>query len=169
MKLPIKQTRGHAGKSLVVDSDNQTITLVDLEDQSLGSVGWSAVSDFIRTTGHQHSRPSMRRHVREQITIKAHFQTEEGRNLKGVVTDIGGGGLFIETTHPVPEGTELKISFAIPDHPWEPIDAHARVVWTRARTYSLVLPPGMGVLFAEMQPEDRSRILDFLSDLDSTT
>lgn len=48
MKLPINISLRHRGKALGMDSEAETMTLLDPTGEPLGAVSWEAVIDFIQ-------------------------------------------------------------------------------------------------------------------------
>ncbi|MDP1756554.1 MAG: PilZ domain-containing protein, partial [Pseudohongiella sp.] len=79
---------------------------------------------------------------------------------------IGGGGLFIESTTPLPVGTKLAMDFSLPEQPSEWIQAKGVVAWVCPKADQYTFSPGMGVRFTDIQPEARDRILAIVKTLD---
>lgn len=87
----------------------------------------------------------------------------EGANrfYTGKTGDLSQGGLFIATDTPLLVGTELVLSFVLPDG--YRVSAEATVAWVRAPRYRPhELPAGMGVRFDALSAEDHRAIEHFL-------
>jgi uncharacterized protein (TIGR02266 family) len=68
--------------------------------------------------------------------------------------DISPGGMFIETTVPLPVGTLLTVRFNL--------NNKDRVVTATAQVAYQVEKMGMGILFTEIDPEDRDAIQEYV-------
>ncbi len=71
--------------------------------------------------------------------------------------NISEGGLFIKTSSPLEVGTEIIIEFLLPVLK-EPIRVKGRVEWHTNLPGVTRTPPGMGVSFQELSPEDKEKI-----------
>ncbi len=169
MKLPVSQTEGHEGKSLEFDLDNERLILFDEEGQPVRSVDWAAVCGFVRASGYAPPRTYTRADPRVTLAVKVRYNTSEGRQIEGITSGLSAGGLFIEASEPLPRGSELKMRFTLPDHPWEPIATEGKVAWIRTRTERIVLLPGMGLMFTDISPEDRKRVEELIAALNRAT
>lgn len=69
------------------------------------------------------------------------------------VTDLGEGGLFIETPVPVPSGTVLRIRFVLDG---QPVSAEGRVVYVQPYV-------GMGVEFTGISDLARIAIREYVA------
>jgi uncharacterized protein (TIGR02266 family) len=78
---------------------------------------------------------------------------------------IGGGGLFIESSTPLPPGTKLNLEFALPDRPSEKFTARAKVAWARTKPERYLLFPGMGVQFTEIDDGAQQRLIELVNAL----
>lgn len=159
VKLPILLTKEHEGKSLVVDREQETISLVGPAGENLGTVSWEAVIGCIRGAREKARAAEMRVHPRVSLQFKVRYKTPEGVQLEGQASGIGGGGLFIESTAPQSKGTHLSLAFALPDRPAEWLDAKGEVAWICPRRDQYTASPGMGVKFTDIAPKVRDRIL----------
>jgi uncharacterized protein (TIGR02266 family) len=76
----------------------------------------------------------------------------------GYSEDLSDGGLFVATyvTHPV--GTELELRIELAD--FGSLEMMGRVVWMRERSDHS--PPGMGIVFEQIGPEQNEAIMHFL-------
>lgn len=80
----------------------------------------------------------------------------------GFTEDISEGGLFIATHMLRPIGSELQIICALPTGP--EISVRGIVRWLRdPHDYITEAPPGMGVQFQDLAPEDLARIKAFVA------
>lgn len=165
MKLPINATEGHQGKSLEVDCDLETITLLDEQGQMVGSISWGSVVKLIKTAGDEEAFINSRDYPRASLAVKVRYMTKEGKKFESLTGGLGGGGLFIESSSPLPQGSELNIEFSLPDRPGETLVARARVAWTRTKAERYLLFPGMGVQFTEIEPDARQRLEELVKAL----
>jgi uncharacterized protein (TIGR02266 family) len=167
LNLPVKVSARHNGKSLHLDNAVETITLIGPDDEPLGTVSWDAVIDFIHNSSRT-TRPQRlpRNYSRSPLAATLRYTTPGSRNSAGVTCEIGGGGIFIETSNPPQIGTILTLELALPDDPANPITAQGQVAWVRAEEQHHVLYPGMGVQFTEISDESRARIVKMVKSLD---
>ncbi len=79
----------------------------------------------------------------------------------GFTQNISEGGIFISTHQVFPIGTTFQISLTVEKRK---IDIPARVMWVREDTPFLPkgIDPGMGLIFTEINDEDKELIQDFL-------
>ncbi len=93
-----------------------------------------------------------RKHPRASFATQ--IECEESMSL-AFARDISVGGMFIETTNPMPVGSQLTLRFNLEQN--EPI-----VVASAEVTYQ-VGRMGVGVQFVEIAPEDLHRISDYVA------
>ena len=93
-----------------------------------------------------------RRHY-PRIPVSLEISFDNGEEvLSSYLFDLGEGGLFIGTPHPLEEGTRIRLLFKLPD--WgNPVNIIGTVVWRQGKEDTS--RPGMGVRFDEMGSEDR--------------
>jgi len=90
-----------------------------------------------------------------------------GLYQKKILTDysinLSTGGVFIESSMILPEGTELTVKFNLPNSDTI-IIANARVAWVNDPLClkKVSLPPGMGLQFLTLSMEDMHTIRRFL-------
>lgn len=77
--------------------------------------------------------------------------------------NISVGGMFLLTTDPLPEGTEIKIKFRLPDSD-SPIDVTGKVVWARGEGERPPFKAGMGLKFIKIKKKDKERIRVFVDE-----
>jgi len=80
--------------------------------------------------------------------------------LYAAIANISEMGIFVRTTEPLMVGTLLTLRF-VPPRSEDSFVLQGRVQWVNAvRPLHENLNPGMGVLFTELTPEDRERIVE---------
>jgi uncharacterized protein (TIGR02266 family) len=81
---------------------------------------------------------------------------------EGFTGTIGGGGVFIETVHPLPVGTAIVLEFSLPGKTGH-VKIEGLVVWVRSEfDPTKGLAPGMGIQFKKIADWDRDKILDLV-------
>lgn len=165
MKFPVTTTSGHKGKSLVVDDEQETITVHDSAGELLGNLPWGAVIDQILVSNDDARFAHCRTQPRAPLAMKVRYTTPEGKQFDGLTGGVGGGGLFIESSDPLAPGTALSVEFALPDRPWEKLNAKAMVAWTRKKPERQMLFPGMGIKFVEIDEKAQSLLLELVEAL----
>jgi uncharacterized protein (TIGR02266 family) len=165
MKLPVVATKAHQGKSLELDAKRETITLLGTDGQSLGMVTWGAVIDYITFSQQQTRSSEARTQPRVSLTAKVRYLAADGSQVESRATGVGGGGLFIESTSPVAVGTELTVSFSLPDRPGEWMEGKGRVAWVCPKPDQYTFFPGMGIRFTAIAPDTRARLLEFVNSM----
>jgi uncharacterized protein (TIGR02266 family) len=165
MKLPVVATKAHQGKSLELDTKRETITLLGSDGQVLGVASWGAIIDYINASQERARPDEARTQPRVSLTAKMNeivrLLVADGSRATGV----GGGGLFIESTAPMAIGTELTVSFALPDRSVEWLEAKGKVAWVCPKADQYTFFPGMGVRFTTVAPDTRARMLEFVNSL----
>lgn len=166
-KLPVKISLRHRGKVLGLDSEAETMTLLDSTGEPLGAVSWEAVIDFIRgSVNEPQSHRPVRNYPRSRLAAKVCYMTPDRKRFDSVTCEIGGGGVFIESHLPPQLGTALALELVLPDDPTAPINAQGKVAWIRPGEEHYVFFPGMGVQFTEISEEGRARLLTMVKALD---
>jgi uncharacterized protein (TIGR02266 family) len=81
----------------------------------------------------------------------------------GFSENVSTGGLFIATYRLLPIGTEVALTFVLPDE--FPVFVHGRVCWTRDSRDSELgeVPPGMGVEFVNLGAAEQARIQGYVN------
>ncbi len=165
MKFPVLSTDCHQGKTLEIDCDRETLSLLSDRGEHLGSISWAWVIDRILSDQETDEYAHCRAFPRAPLAVKVQFHTEDGHRYESLTGGIGGGGLFIESSSPLPTGSELSVQFSLPDHPTQTISAKAKVVWRRTKVERLLMFPGMGLQFTNINEEARSQIVDLVDSL----
>lgn len=165
MKLPLVVTKAHQGKSLELDTKRETITLLGSDGQVLGVVSWGAIVDYINFSQQQDRPNEARTQPRVTLTAKVRYLASDGSQVESRATGVGGGGIFIESTAPMAIGTEVTVSFALPDRSAEWLEAKGKVAWVCPKADQYTFFPGMGVRFTTVAPATRARMLEFVNSL----
>ncbi len=165
MKFPVTLTQEHEGKILELDCDRETITLLSDKGELLGTLPWSAIIERVLGADEESRFAHARAHPRAPLAVKVRYTTPEGKQFDSLTGGVGGGGLFIESSAPLKQGTELSVEFALPDRPWEKLKAKAKVAWTRNKPERYLLFPGMGVQFTDIDPEAREQLNELVNAL----
>jgi uncharacterized protein (TIGR02266 family) len=167
VKLPVMISLRHRGKFLGLDSEGETMTLLDPKGEPLGAVSWEAVIDFIHgSISETQSRTAVRNYPRSRLAAKVRYLTPDHKHFDSVTCEIGGGGVFIETHLPSQLGTALALELLLPDDPTTPINAQGKVAWIRTGEEHYAFFPGMGIQFTEISEEGRARLLSMVKALD---
>jgi uncharacterized protein (TIGR02266 family) len=95
-----------------------------------------------------------RRAGRSGLTVRIDYATVD-EIFSEFTRDINEGGLFIETEKPHLPGTEVSMQFHLPGSD-EIVETIGRVV--RVSRGVAGVPPGMGIEFDELHPDDRRKI-----------
>ncbi len=88
---------------------------------------------------------------RVENMIEVAYETTE-QFYKAYSTNIGGGGLFIETRDLLPVQTMVNLKFTLPDDN-EPVQTAGKVVWQRETEEK-----GMGIQFINLNSKDEIKI-----------
>src|ERR671912_653151 len=163
MKFPILLTVEHQGKYLFLDTNRETITIHQESGRLLGNVSWVSLVEQVLTSDEDTRFAHCRSHQRAALAVKVRYTTPEGKQFDSLTGGVGGGGLFIESSTPLAPGTELSIEFALPDRPWEKLNAKAKVAWTRNKPERFLLFPGMGVQFTDIEENSRHDLVELVA------
>ena len=88
--------------------------------------------------------------------------------FESYITNLGEGGLFIHTTKSLPVGSLLDLQFSLPDSK-HIIKTKGKVVWTRPHDMSTKdMPPGMGIQFIDMSPDDNKLLKNYIIKCESS-
>jgi uncharacterized protein (TIGR02266 family) len=105
--------------------------------------------------------PPDERRVAARHTIEADIGLHSETNFyAGFAGDVSDGGIFVATYQLMPIGTDLTVSFVLPDG--HQVTAPGVVRWVR-ETGDSDNPPGMGIAFRDLYAADRGAIARFLS------
>lgn len=165
MRLAVTNSEMHQGKMLELDCDQEIMTVLDTKGHLIGSVSWDSLIEWIRSTSQEEDARHIRAHPRAPLAVKVHYSTPEGKEYDGLTGGIGGGGLFIESSMPLPVGSTVNIEFALPDRPLDMIQASGKVCWVRSKPDRFTLYPGMGIQFTDIDAKARDHVMDLVKSL----
>ncbi len=88
---------------------------------------------------------------RYKARLAIYYGTDPQLLMKDYSINMSTGGIFVETSAPLPEDTNLYVKFMLPGLP-APITCKGRVAWTNEpdKLKSSCLPAGMGLLFVDL-------------------
>jgi len=82
--------------------------------------------------------------------------------LKAYTGNISGGGLFIKTSTPLPQGETILLKLQLPGIP-DPLGIECSVAWARKKEETKgTHPAGMGIKFGEMSNKDRQTFQNYI-------
>lgn len=85
-----------------------------------------------------------------------------GNYLFDFCKDLGTGGVFIQTEKPLDQGSDVSLTFTIPDSK-ETLETTGHVIWVQSpNPDDTSVTPGMGVQFDEFTSEQRKVMEDFV-------
>lgn len=99
-------------------------------------------------------------HHRVPVQLLVDYRAD-GHYLFDFCRDLGTGGVFIETQHPLSHGSVVDLTFTLPDSK-ETLEAKGRVIWVQQEVPNRS-PAGMGVQFEEFTPEQRRVLQNFVN------
>jgi uncharacterized protein (TIGR02266 family) len=168
VQLPLTHSAKHQGKTLRLDSSTETLAVIGQADEHLGTIPWDTIIDFIHGLSALDRTPRpVRNYPRSQLAAALRYAASDRRDMTGVTCEIGGGGIFIETTSPQSIGTDLSLELVLPDDQTQPITARGKVAWIRSQEERHVFYPGMGIQFTDISEDARARIVNMVNSLDS--
>ena len=104
-----------------------------------------------------------RRFRRRTVRVLVEYLSDAGLCCD-TATTLGAGGLFIETDHPLPEGSAIKLAFQLPGSDVRH-EIEGRVVWARRPWGDAIGAVGMGIEFFDSKAAARlARDLERLED-----
>jgi uncharacterized protein (TIGR02266 family) len=87
----------------------------------------------------------------------------EGHFLFDFCRDLGSGGVFIETNRPLSAGSEIDLTFTIPDSK-ETLRTKAKVIWSQSPIQGRNdVNVGMGVQFTQFNDTERRKLDEFVT------
>jgi uncharacterized protein (TIGR02266 family) len=102
-----------------------------------------------------------RRTRRVPVEIQIQYETADGF-FQDYMRNLSLGGIFIETSKPLPMNTKLKVRFSLPDMS-DPIVADGVVVHTlRLGQPKNPSVSGMGIRFSELEPSSKEMLESYL-------
>ena len=115
-----------------------------------------------RKTSHEYPH-DRRKHARMQQKFKVTFHTQKDF-VKHYLSDIGTGGLFINTLNPLGQGDQFALKILLPEI-GEEVEVFCEVAWVREEervTDQGTFPAGMGVKFVNPSKETLDKIFRLL-------
>lgn len=86
----------------------------------------------------------------------------DGHYLFDFCRDLGTGGVFIETKQPLSSGSEIELTFTIPDSK-ETLRTTGKVIWSQSPIANRTdVNVGMGVQFTQFSENQRRLLDDFI-------
>ena len=104
------------------------------------------------------SASNRRQHDRIDVAWDVDCETED-TFLYASIRNVSELGIFVMTREPLEVGTRLMLRFSSPEAE-SPFDLEGTVQWVNpVRVLSENRNPGMGILFVNITPEDRERLV----------
>lgn len=101
-----------------------------------------------------------RLHQRVPIQLLVDYQAG-GNYLFDFCRDLGSGGIFIETPNPQPTGSEVELTFTLPDSK-ETLEVKGEVIWSQKAEPSKDIVAGMGVQFKNYDSTSHKLLEEFV-------
>lgn len=101
-------------------------------------------------------RAERQSHARAPVQFPVEY-IQAGTGGRGTCLNLSRGGMFISTTRPALPGSEVSLTFHLPNlsHTFAVL---ARVVWTRKEEFESPTTSGMGVQFLDPRPSETALI-----------
>lgn len=110
-----------------------------------------------KTTGSREDRVDHRVPIQLLVDYRS-----DGNYLFDFCRDMGTGGVFIETTKPLAVGSDLELTFTIPDSK-ETLRTSGKVIWSQAPIQERQdISVGMGVQFTNFSEQNRKTLDQFI-------
>ena len=94
-------------------------------------------------------------------TIRISFK-KESDFYKSYIGNLAKGGLFVKTNKVLPVDTLLNLELTLPKAD-RAVHTTGKVIWNRAEnTSSEKMPPGMGIQFVDIDPEDERLLKNYM-------
>lgn len=168
-RLEVPPNRRHSGKSLELDQAHEVLILRGANGELIGSMSWDSIIEQILAYHEARPPQESRREPRVSLALHVRYRTPDGQSFESRAGGIGGGGIFIESTDPLPAGTHLSLEFTLPDRPTEWLAARGVVAWVCPKADQYTCSPGMGVKFSEIANDARSKVVDLVRSIKSAT
>ena len=101
----------------------------------------------------------LRKHTRAVFCV----MTDYARKKNDIVfsENISMGGVFLETSDPLPAGAKIKLRFPLKSA-YRPIQVEGKVVWSRKDDSGGKETSGMGIMFQKIKKNDLEVLKEFL-------
>lgn len=152
---------------MLLDAEKETVSVLASDGTVLGDVSWSEIIELAVRNQHpprQRSQPE----GMVPLALKVRYQAGSTVVGEGLTAEFGGGGFFLETSTPLPVGTELSVEFSLPDHPQHRISSRGQVVRVRQKPERQLFLPGMEVQFLDLAESDQHQVSALVSALERT-
>ena len=136
-------------------------TLRDKNHSSQAESGTHSSGEAARESGAMGNAEVRRQHPRHNVELEVTMESETNFYM-GLTENLSEGGLFIATHVLKPLGTQIEVSFKLPDVP-EPIKVTGTVRWLREYSPTSDTSPGLGVRFEHIDAEQTEQIRRFLA------
>ncbi|GKS56630.1 hypothetical protein YTPLAS18_01570 [Nitrospira sp.] len=166
-KLTVPANRRHSGKTLELDQAHEVLILRGVSGELIGSISWDSIIDQVLAYHEAKPPQESRREPRVSLALHVRYRTPDGQNFESRAGGIGGGGIFIESTEPLPAGTHLSLEFTLPDKPAEWLAARGVVAWVCPKADQYTCSPGMGIKFNEIASDARNKVVDLVRSIKS--
>jgi uncharacterized protein (TIGR02266 family) len=136
--------------------------LLPLVYRSTSAYAAPATDSRLRSEQRPIAPPAEQRRRYHRVELETEVTFDGPTNFyTGFTEDISGGGLFVSTYNIRPIGTQIDISFTLPNG--HIVNTRGQVRWV----HDPVDPdedtrPGMGIMFEELLPEDRAAVDAFI-------
>lgn len=136
-------------------------TLRDKKHHAEAESGTHSSEDAGRQSGAVGAGDARRHYPRHNVELEVTMESETNFYM-GLTENLSEGGLFIATHVLKPLGTQIEVSFKLPDVA-EPIKVTGTVRWLREFSPTSDTSPGMGVRFEHLDAEHTEMIRRFLA------
>ncbi len=114
------------------------------------------------TNGHLR-KVDERSQQRVEVKLLVDYRGANGNYLFDFCKDLGAGGIFIQTDAPLPQGSEINLTFSLPNSK-KVLATKGTVIWVQEPIKDRNdLTPGMGIQFSNFASDDRKLLEDFVA------
>ena len=157
MKVTLKKSKRYRGYRICINPADESLFVESAEGKRVVHLVLEDFLDRLGATVHGFKR----QYPRLGLGVHVKYFDAEGHLCEGIASTIGGGGLFIEQLHPLPEGFETHLEFSLPASR-NVITTRAKVVWIRKHFLQKLSYPGMGLNFVTISERDRAELIHFV-------
>jgi len=158
MKVTLKKSKRYQGYCISINGEEECLTVENTQGKQVVRLVLEDFLDRLGTTTHEFKR----QYPRLGLGVHVKYFDRDGHLCEGIASTIGGGGLFIEQLHPLPEGIETSLEFSLPASR-NVITARVKVAWTRKNFVQKLSYPGMGLQFMTISERDRAELIHFVN------
>ncbi|MFB6371912.1 MAG: PilZ domain-containing protein [Bradymonadaceae bacterium] len=139
------------------------------EDEELKETDLFGEADEVTDDSREHSRVAMLSNVRVRIPTEASQSQSGGRSdnraelVRGSRSgDVSRGGMYLESTEPVAEGTSVTVNFTLPDSEGE-VEIPAEIRWVRKPGEASAQSPWkFGIQFVDLSDRQQELLEEFV-------